>query len=118
LKLKQGEPSRQNNEILITDDAETLPDKSRTRTSHVIINEILHKFNHNTALNIKENNKDKGKCMRVIRAYIEEIKQNPKPKINIKDLSISPISSKSPINTRVKEGSNIRPSTQCNLSIS
>jgi hypothetical protein len=61
MKLKHVEPSRPNNEILITDDAETLTDKSRTRTSHVIINEILHKFNHSSALNIKENVKDKGK---------------------------------------------------------
>jgi hypothetical protein len=51
------------------------------------------------------------------RVYIEETKQNPKPKINVKDLSISPISSKSPINTKpTKEGPHQRPSTQCNLS--
>lgn len=62
--MKQVDKQNSKSEILITDDAENVDQilrKSRPKTSHLLLkNEKLHNPNPNNALNIKENNFDKG----------------------------------------------------------
>lgn len=62
--MKQVEKPNSKSEILITDDAENVEqilEKSRPKTSHLPLkNENLHNPTPNNALNIKENNVNKG----------------------------------------------------------